>query len=282
MIVMWRHARPNLDIQMSHNLTFKVAEWLAETLFAALALAIVWEYRSSDLPSWGSGLGYFCIAVALPLLSTARARRKRTRENRILLAAAYLVLILSLLNFFAAAKTSLHGTPGRASLFWVILISLAYAVLEVLLVTLAFWDEDFRFPLSQDVRKLLSATAVAAAVSWIFAVALAGGGLLQLHASMRESFGISWNVYVFSMMFAALFSGMLGYVLTRSVGLPAFRRRRALLMLCGLLLASALNEYFVRGNWLLFSLSAVAFIGVFFSAWEALAFVSRQGSSQNM
>lgn len=261
---------------MFRKRAFKVADWLAEALFAALVLVGVWEYRSSDLPILGSGLGYFCIAASLPLLSISRARHKRTRENRILLTAAYLILILSLLDFLAAGKMNLRGALETAHLSQVVLISLVYALLEVLLVTLAFWDEDFHFPLPQDTRKLLSATAVATGVSWIFALALAGGGLLQIRTLMRESHGVSWNVYTFAVIFAALFSGMLGYILTRSMGLPALHRRRALLILCGLLVATGLNEYFVRGNWLLFSLSAAAFAGVFFSAWSALAFVSRQ------
>jgi hypothetical protein len=78
-----RHAKPNMDIQMFRRRAFKLAERLAEAFFAALVLAVLWEFRSNDLPALGSGLGYFCIAASLPLLSTARARRKRTRENEV-------------------------------------------------------------------------------------------------------------------------------------------------------------------------------------------------------
>jgi len=258
---------------MFRKRAFKLADWLAEVLFAALVLVALWKYRSNYLPILGAGLAYFCIAASLPLLSTSRAQRKRKRENRILLATAYLILIISVLNFLSG-NMNLRGARAETSVSWVILLSLLYAFVEVLLVTLAFWDEDFRLPLSQDARKLFSATVLAAGVSWIFALALAGGGLLEAKSLALESHNVHLNLYILAVVFAALFSGMLGYVLTRSMGLPFLHRRGAFAILCGLLLATGLNEYFVRGNWLLFSLSSVAFIGAFFSAWEALAFVS--------
>lgn len=261
---------------MFRSRAFKLVDWLAEALFAALALAAVWKYRWSYLPILGSGLSYFCIAACLPLLSASKARGERARQNRILLAAGYLIMIISLLNFLAAGGSMNLRAP---SIFWVVLISLVYALVQVLVVAMAFLDENFHLPVPQDARKLLSGTVLAAGIAWIFAVALAGGGLLQTHVLARESHSIPWNLYDFAMVFAALFSGMLGYVLTRNMGLPSMHRLRAVAILCGLLLATGLNEYFVRGNWLLFSLSSVALIGAFFASWEALAFASTRNSS---
>lgn len=234
----------------------------------------MWEFTPSDFRIVGGGFVYFAVALVIPFLSL----RPRARDqNRIFLAVAYLALIICFLNFFGAYNKPL---PNNLNTILALLILVLYAGLQVLVLILAILNQNLRSPSSAQAKAFVSGALVAGSVAWIFAVGLVGGGVLELNNLRRTSPSVSLSDFKIVLVFAALFSGMLGYVLTRKVGLPSVRRGSALAFLCGLLLVAGLNEYFVRGNWLLFSLSAAAFAGVFFSAWEALAFVSRQNSSE--
>lgn len=249
----------------------KVRNSIISTPFQVLLLGLLmWCYlhlQDLHLSAAGGGIVFFFLATYLGAMSGIRGL------GRYLLSAAYVALLIALLNYLAGSATLAPYGAGNSAL--ALTLAFLYFVLQNALVFLPTVAKDRRTA-NEGERMLIRRAGVATTAGMFVGIMTIG---LIVPALSQKWFDVglpsAWNAYYFSILFAAVFSGTEALFLLRG---PSVLRGSSLIstiieltLAVVVILLMCLLEFLLRRNWVLFSCSAITFVGstlAFFLVWH--------------